>query len=233
MSDLERERSAHSRVAETYAAYARTGHAERWQGGTAGDRLMAEERDRWLVEVLLPVADGVIVDVGCGDGNVARTLERDVHRPAGYLGLDLMLERIAGAREATPWARLAVASAAHLPLADAAADAMVASTLLSSLPEPWERAAAAAEMARTLRPGGRAVVYDLRYPNPGNTSVRTVSLSELRRLFPGWRLAGARTLTVLPPLARSSLFGGKRRYAILSRIPMLRSHLGVVLEKPR
>lgn len=220
-------------VRAVYRGYDDTGHARRWTGATPGDVLMNDERERWIVTALGPAATGVVVDVGCGDGNVARALERSRGRPERYVGIDLLPGRLADARARTAWAQLAQASAERLPLADAAADAVVASTLFSSLGESWQRAAAAREMARVIRPGGRVVVYDLRYPSPSNRAVRPVSAAELRQLFPGFRATVVRSLTVLPPLARSGLFGGRRRYAILSRIPMLRSHLALVLEKPR
>ncbi len=222
-----------ARIAETYASYERSGHARRWSGLTPGNALMNEERAAWIVDALGPSATAVVVDVGCGDANVARAIARRHGRVGHYVGIDLLPERIVEARARTERTSLAVASAERLPLADRSADAVVGATLFSSLPEAWQRAAAAQEMARVIRPGGRAVIYDLRYPSPSNRSVRPVSLDELRRFFPGWRVVEAPTLTLLPPLARSRLFGGRRRYAILSRVPLLRSHLGVVLEKPR
>jgi ubiquinone/menaquinone biosynthesis C-methylase UbiE len=131
-----------------------------------------------------------------------------------------------------PWASLAVARAEHLPLADASADVVVASTLLSSLPDTSLREAAAREMARVVRPGGRVVVYDLRYPSPRNRAVHRVSAAELRRLFPSWRMR-AHSLTLMPPLARSFLGATPRRYRLLSAVPVLRSHIGVVLVRPK
>lgn len=224
---------ARERVAETYARYAHSGHARRWYGATRGDALIGVERESWIAGALGDSASGVVVDVGCGDANVARLIERVGGRPRRYVGVDLLRERLADARSRTPWAQLAVARADRLPLRDGVADAVVVSTLLSSLLEPTQRASAAREIERITRPGGRVVVYDLRYPSPANRAVRPVSASELRRLFPGWRLVQDRALTLLPPLARSALGGGARRYGTLSRIRPLRSHLGVVLEKPR
>ena len=220
-------------LAETYASYERRGHARRWYGETTGDALMTAEREAWIVAALGGDASGVVVDVGCGDANVARVIERAGGRPRRYVGLDLLHDRLVDARSRTPWAQLAAARADRLPLRDGVADAVVLSTLVSSIREPWQRASAAREIERITRPGGRVVVYDLRYPSPANREVRPVSVSELRRLFPGWRVAQDRTLTLAPPLARSALGGGARRYGMLSRIRPLRSHVGVVLEKPR
>lgn len=223
---------ARSAIASIYAGYERSGHAERWAGTTRGDALAADERESWMVGALGESARGTVLDVGCGDGNLARTIERRRGRPHGFIGVDLLPDRLAEARARTPWATFAIASADRLPLADASVDAAVASTLFSSLREPWQRAGAAREMGRVVRAGGRIAVYDLRYLSPANRAVRPISLAELRGLFPGWRIADARTLTVLPPLARTAVFGSRPGYAILSRVPPLRSHLGVVLERP-
>ena len=226
--------STRERIATTYAGYARSGHAARWEGRTRGDAQMAAEREGWIVDALGDAALGTVVDVGCGDANVARAIERRGRRPRRYVGLDLLTDRLRGASARTPWARLIVGDAERCPLADACADAAVTSTLLSSLPDQRSREAVAAELARIVRPGGRVVVYDLRYPSPANPRVRPVGLAELRSLFPGWRLLQARTLTLLPPLARTSVFGGgPLRYRILASLPLLRSHLGVVLERPQ
>lgn len=194
---------------------------------------MLAERESWLLGVIGRGIGGALIDVGCGDANLARAIERGHGRPHGYVGIDLLPGRIAIARTSTPWAALAVASADALPIRDGVAEAVVASTLFSSLRTPEQRTAVASDIARTLKPGGRVVVYDLRYPSPANRAVRPVTVAELQRLFRGLHLVSARSLTLVPPLARSRFGGGARRYRTLSRIPMLRSHVGVVLEKPR
>ena len=193
---------------------------------------MSAERETWLLDALGRGIGGALIDVGCGDAKLALAIERAHGRPHGYVGIDLLPGRIAIARSRAPWAALAVASADALPIREGVADAVVASTLFSSIRTPEQRTAVARDIARTLKPGGRVVVYDLRYSSPANRAVRPVTLVELRRLFGGLHLVSARSLTVAPPLARSPFGGGARRYGALSRIPMLRSHLGVVLEKP-
>jgi SAM-dependent methyltransferase len=230
-STPDKARDAHARTAETYRGYAQSGHAERWRDEDPGNILMLDERDRWLVGAVGTVAGRTVVDVGCGDGNVARTLERHGARPARFVGVDLLPSRIQAARTQTSWAGFAVASAELLPLAGDSVDVVVASTLFSSLLESWQRLAAAREMRRVIRGGGRVVVYDLRYPNPGNGAVRRVTTRELRALFPGWTL-GSSTLTLLPPLARSGVGRGRLRYRLLTSLPLLRSHIGVVLVRP-
>jgi ubiquinone/menaquinone biosynthesis C-methylase UbiE len=122
-------------------------------------------------------------------------------------------------------------SADAIPVADQSAAACTALTLLSSILEPWFRERIYSEVRRVTAPGGVFVVYDLRYGNPRNRSVRPVSVEELRSAFPEWELE-ATALTLLPPLARSVVAGGSVRYRVLAAVPLLRSHLGVVLRRP-
>lgn len=215
-----------------YEGYATSGRTERWTGRETGSRIARSERDAWITAAVGPTPGRRVLDLGCGDGHLARLLDDDVHRPASYLGVDLLEERLAEARTDAPaWATFEIASADQLPVADGGVDVVVAMTLLSSVPDPSFRARIAAEIGRVLVPGGRFVVYDFRYPSPSNPHVRPVTPDDLRRLFPGWALDVA-TLTVLPPLARRRLAAGARRYRLLHLLPPLRSHIGATLVRP-
>jgi hypothetical protein len=81
----------------------------------------------------------------------------------------------------------------------------------------------ARSMSRVLRPGGAVVWYDLRYPNPSNHHLRSVTKRQIRRLFPSAPLALEST-TVLPPLARRLGRINDRAYPLLASVPALRSH---------
>jgi glycosyltransferase involved in cell wall biosynthesis/SAM-dependent methyltransferase len=214
-----------------YRGYAASGHAARWRGGEPGSHHMRAERDRWVVDALRPSLDGLVVDAGCGDGALAVALDAAGIRPRRYVGIDLLEERVALARQRASWADFEVGSVDQLPFADQTVDAIVAMTLVSSLRDRWLRDRVAAEFRRVVRPGGRIIVYDMRYPSPANRNVVPLSVGELRSLFPGWNLQMT-TLTLLPPIARSVLGAGARRYGLLRRLPLLRSHLGAVLTKP-
>ena len=89
----------------------------------------------------------VLLDIGCGRGELRARLPEGVH----YLGLDY---------PATGVARYAarpdiLASAEGLPVMTAAMDAAVMFEVLEHLPEPGR---AINELARVLKPGGRALV---------------------------------------------------------------------------
>lgn len=226
--DQQRE-AALARLRATYRRYSATGYAERWATHPVGDSPIVVERDAWLVDAIGNA--GVVLDIGCGDAGLASLLERRNVRPERYIGLDLLEERIANARAAVPWGEFLVGSADQLALPNSSVDVVVAATLFSSLREPFLLHAVAAEIARVLRAGGRLVIYDLRYPSPRNRSVAPVRVSTLVRLFPGWPFE-LRSLTLLPPIARSRLGAGRRRYRFLASVPFLRSHLAVVLVRP-
>jgi SAM-dependent methyltransferase len=95
-----------------------------------------------------------VADIGCGNGIYLAELARRSH--AGrLLGADLSPGMLAAARAAAPAAGLAVADAARLPLTDGVADVTLAAHMLYHVPD---RRAAAAELRRVTRPGGRALV---------------------------------------------------------------------------
>lgn len=101
-----------------------------------------------------------VLEVGCGPGHLTRRLARE-----GFdvTGVDLDPEMIEHARHnAEPSigsSAFVAADVASLPFPDASFD-LVVSTL--SMHHWADRAAGLAEIGRVLRPGGRALVWDLR-----------------------------------------------------------------------
>jgi ubiquinone/menaquinone biosynthesis C-methylase UbiE len=107
---------------------------------------------------------GQILDVGCGPGHLANRLARDHGLEVTGLDLDpTMIERArANAEQAVAADRrpiFVVGGVAALPFPDRSFDQVV-STL--SMHHWADATAGLAEMDRVLRPGGRALVWDLR-----------------------------------------------------------------------
>jgi SAM-dependent methyltransferase len=101
--------------------------------------------------------NGIALDVGSGPGNVTASLARAAGPGGLALGVDIsepMLARAVRA-EAGPQTGFLRADAQRLPLRDNVVDAVVSIAALQLIPDP---AAALAEMARVLRPGGRLAV---------------------------------------------------------------------------
>ncbi|BBX64415.1 methyltransferase [Mycobacterium saskatchewanense] len=100
---------------------------------------------------------GVALDVGSGPGNITASLARAAGPDGLALGIDIsepMLER-AVRNEAGPQVGFIRADAQRLPLRDDTVDAVASTAVLQLIPHP---AAALAEMARVLRPGGRLAI---------------------------------------------------------------------------
>lgn len=214
------------RIRDTYAGY-RDERSRLWSTDNPGFARIVEDRDRFLAAVIAAStagrADPRLLDVGCGPGRLA-TVTRDAGTRVSFTGLDLLPEMLEAARQAAPFASWVQGSADRLPFPNGSFDIVVASTLFSSLPSKSLEAATAAEIRRVLAPDGCLVWYDLRYASPANRSVHPVSRRRLRQLFPGWR-AELRTITLLPPLARSLGPATGVVYPLLERLPLLRSHL--------
>jgi SAM-dependent methyltransferase len=100
----------------------------------------------------------VVADLGCGTGCVAAALAPHV---AQVIGVDQSAAMLKAARRrvaAFGNVDLRQGSLEELPLEDGSCDAALLLLALTYVPEP---AVVVAEMARVLRPGGRAVVVDL------------------------------------------------------------------------
>jgi len=107
---------------------------------------------------LLGDGPGAILDAGMGPGRLLGELQA---RSWTVSGIDAAGEMVAAARVRLPDAaeRLLEAEISSLPFADESFDAVVATGVLEYSGVPH----ALAELARVLKPGGRAVVS---YPNP-------------------------------------------------------------------
>jgi SAM-dependent methyltransferase len=101
---------------------------------------------------LLPRDARRVLDAGCAFGFLTRRLAR---RYPEVSGVDLDAGYVARARRAVPRADIRIAPMSRLPWPDGHFDAAVCLDVLEHCPDPG---AAAAELARVLRPGGTLVV---------------------------------------------------------------------------
>jgi SAM-dependent methyltransferase len=97
---------------------------------------------------LIPAPGRLTVDVGCGEGRVARVLRERGHTVVGVESSPALVE---AARAADPGFDVHLAGAERMPLSDRAADLVVASMVLQSLDDPG---AVVREIARILGPDG-------------------------------------------------------------------------------
>src|SRR5581483_2138214 len=112
---------------------------------------------RLPIEWLNISAGSTVLDVGCGPASITASLARAAGPEGLVLGVVLseaMLTR-AVRTQWGPQVGFLRADAQQLPLRDQTVDAVVSIAVLQLVPNP---AAALAEMARVLRPGGRLAV---------------------------------------------------------------------------
>jgi len=111
-------------------------------------------RTRTVRELGLP--DGSLVaDLACGTGDFCRELQKQGLRPIGF---DLSFGMLAAARTSAP---LAEADALALPLPDSSLDGITCGFALRNL---VELDGFFAELARTVRPGGRIAILEVAEP---------------------------------------------------------------------
>jgi SAM-dependent methyltransferase len=163
-----------------------------------------------------------VLDVGCGPGTDTLALAARVAPGGRVWGVDHDPAMVAEAERRATAAGLArnlthrVADAAQLPFADAEFDAVRSERLLQHLAHP---AAAAAEMVRVTRPGGRVVLMDTDW---GTRSVDTPEVELERRLA-----------RVLSERCLRNGYSGRRLYGLLRgagiravRVDLVPLHVG-------
>ncbi len=166
---------------------------------------------RLIAELAAPERGEHGLDVGCGTGSYTAWLAEE---RLAVTGLDRDPAMLAATRAKAPEARLVEGDVTELPFAEDEFDLAVAVTLLCFL-DAVERRAAACELVRVVRPGGRVVVGELaRYSLwaaqrrikgwAGSTTWRSAHFTTadaLRRLFreAGATAVDARYGLYLPP----------------------------------
>lgn len=131
------------------------GAARRWD--SLRGELYGDAFSRAALLALLP-SHWSVADLGCGTGQTLAALAPQVRR---VIGVDQSAAMLKAARQRTAGlanVELRQGSLEALPLEDASVDAALSLLALTYVTDP---ACAIRELARVLRPGGRAVIVDL------------------------------------------------------------------------
>jgi len=104
-------------------------------------------------------------------------------------------------------------------------------TVFSSVLDLRVREVIASEMLRVTKPGGYIIWYDLKVNNPRNNNVRAVRASEIKRLFPGCKIA-LKSVTLAPPLSRLIVPRTWIGAAVLEEMRLLNTHYLGLIQKP-
>jgi ubiquinone/menaquinone biosynthesis C-methylase UbiE len=158
-----------------------------------------------------------VLDVGTGTGRWARWYAAS---GANVTGIDLEEERLARAATLGGGPRYLNMSAASLDFPDASFDVVNSVTVLQHIPDAT-RLRAIAELSRVLRPGGRAVIFELTdraddaphvFPWSARQWTRAFSMRGLRLQ----RTVGEQYIPLLRAMKRAhqALRGGKSRAQI-------------------
>jgi len=117
----------------------------------------------WPAAAITDWDHNILVDLGCGGGLDARFAAEHLPADASVIALDLTPELLSRLRDTVADLQGAnirplAADMEQLPLADAIADIVIANAALNLA---TDKAAAFAEIARILRPGGQLLAADL------------------------------------------------------------------------
>jgi ubiquinone/menaquinone biosynthesis C-methylase UbiE len=221
-------------LSDAYAAGAR--RPRRWHAANRGNDAILEERRRALAELLR--ARGVtgldrakVLEVGCGRGDGMRMLAALGADAERIVGVDILPERLAEARPRVD-SPLVSSDARALAIRTGSVDVVCVLTTFSSIGTRHDRATAAHEIDRVLRPGGRVLWYDVRVLSPANRFVSPVRSREIRTLFAGYTVS-SRSVTLVPAVARRLGRLTRATYSKLARVRVLRTHRVAVLVKSR
>lgn len=115
-----------------------------------------------------------VVDVGCGAGMDLLISARRAGPSGRAIGVDMTEDMLARARAGAMEAGLATVDvrqgdATNLPIDDASVDVVTSNGVLNLVPD---KPAAASEMFRVLRPGGRLQIADIVVAEPLSEDVR-------------------------------------------------------------
>ena len=197
---------------------------------------LAQERERVAIAALarqtgVDLAGARLLDVGCGAGVEFSNYLRWGASSRNLVGVDLMLPRLALARQRFD-VPVANASGAALPFADESFDIVCQSVVFSSIVDASMRAAVAGEMLRVLRPNGLVLWYDAVRVRGRDPHFRPVPIDELQALFPSVVFDCRLLTTDLGLLRRVCAISGGWGMRLFDMTGLFKTHVFALGRKP-
>jgi SAM-dependent methyltransferase len=123
-----------------------------WDGWNCIFRANAANRQRWVKDQLAVLAPGTtLLDIGSGGQPYRKYCGHLVYKAHDFGQLDAPSQIIEGQYGSLDY----ISDIAHIPVTDAAFDAILCTEVLEHVPNPI---AAVTEMGRLLRPGGKLIL---------------------------------------------------------------------------
>jgi len=224
------------RIKDVYASRRASVSPDLYSDLNPGNLLITQELERRIMHIfrlqkLQTLAQARVLEVGCWQAFWLRKFVQWGARPENVVGVDLLPEELAQARELSPPAvQFECGNAADLRYPDESFDIVCQFTVFTSVLDEQLRMKMAQEMLRVLRPDGFILWYDFFLSNPRNPNVCGIGKQEIARLFPGCRYHLQRT-TLAPPLARRVAPMSSSLYGLLSALKILNSHYVGFIQK--
>ena len=168
-----------------------------------GNLFIIQERHKKILELLdrykmNPLDNKKILDIGCGNGGWLRDFIQWGARPQNLYGIDLLEERINGAKLINPNINFVCGNAQALKFPDENFDIVLQATCFTSIFDLEMKKKIALEMLRVLKNDGIILWYDFRYNNLKNPDVRGIQKREIEELFPNCKY-DFNLITLAPP----------------------------------
>lgn len=153
--------------------------------------------------------EDVVVDVGCGDGSLLRSIADRIQKGIGIAPTPEEVGRLTEAHASVPNLEFSIGRAEDLPLADGVATKVVCNGVLILLPDEQVAARALAELARITKVGGSVFVGE--HPETDEIDSRVLYGGSLRKRIRYLRRPGAvrASLAVLRDMLRAKLGAGE------------------------
>ncbi len=223
------------RLREEYARRAAAAeHDNRYRADNPSYQWMISTRRQHLTVLLsrCGIADLSrlrILELGCGSGGIMEEFLSLGADPSRIFGVDLLADRLWSARAQLPASPLFCADGQSLPFASGSFDIALQFTAFSSILDSAIKKNMASEIVRVLTPQGALIWYDFWW-NPLNKQTKGIQLSEIRSLFPGFKLDSLK-ITLAPPISRLLVPRFSRAAASLEKTRLLNSHYLVILRR--